>query len=256
MNKHVTRWIYSFSMIGLLVGCTHNPVTNKPMFDNFKQCMAANTAGSVLGGALVGIGVAALTGKDGAGIGAGVAAAGAGIWLSWQRCAAAYQKIENTEVKPQNNGKKAVVNRLSIDTLEISAGKPGEDLKRTMRYTLTSADNSQQDIQVKETTILQVPRITTLPDKSTAFVDAQNKPITVAGKILRPGQAKLPADQLVYDDYAVPGDVTIRPGTRKSDGQLPTDPDAPSDRPYRLKMVVTGLGMQADKTQTFYFRQK
>ncbi|MBI3146135.1 MAG: hypothetical protein HYZ18_12950 [Pseudogulbenkiania sp.] len=256
MGHGLTRWICGASIAGLLAGCTHNPATNKPMFDNFNQCMAANTAGSIVGSVLLGGVTTVLTGKKAAGVGVGIAAASAGIWLSWQRCAAVYQKVENTEVKPQNNGKKAAINKLTIDTLDVVAGKPGEELRRTMRYTLTSADSTQQDIPVKETTVLQVPRVASLADNSTAFVDQQGKPLVVAGKTLRPGQTNLPADQLVYDDFALPADVTIRPGIRKSDGQLPTDPKMPADRPYRLKMVVAGLGMSADKTQTFYFRQK
>lgn len=256
MPSHFQRLTLGLCVCSLLASCTHNPINGEKAFKNFNQCMAANSVGSVLGGILIGAAATSLSGKKNVGIAAGVAAATGGIWLSWQRCAAVYQTVENTEIKAQTSDKKVAINKLTIDKLEVEAGRPGENLKRTLRYTLNSAEGNTQDIQVKETTVIQVPRVANQPDNSLAFVDLNGKPITVGGKVLRPGQKNIPADELNYDDYSLATDVTIRPGTRKSDGLLPTDSHFPSDRPYRLKMIISGLNMQAEKSQIFSFRSK
>lgn len=256
MSFPLPRLTAGCCLVGLLAACTHNPITGEKAFKDFKQCMAANSVGAILGGVLIGAAATHATGKQNAGLLLGAGAAAGGIWLSWQRCAAVYQTVENTEVKAQSTDKKAAVNKLTIDKLDVVAGKPGDDLKRTLRYTLTSADSAVQDIQVRETTVLQVAKVGRLPDQTEAFVDAANKPIQVAGKILRPGQKQIPADSLTYDDYALPLDITIRPGMRKSDGNLPTDSAMQADRPYRLKMIISGLNMQAEKIQPFTFSTK
>lgn len=256
MKNTLIRLSAGSLILASLAGCTHAP-SGKPLFDNYEQCMKANAAGSVAGGLLAGVATAALTGKTGAGVAVGATVTGASLYLSWVRCAAAYQKVENTEIKPQGKSKKALAEKLAIDKLELQTGLPGEEIKRTMRYVINSADADKQDILVKETSILMVPRTGSLPDGSIAFTDLQGKPVMVDGKPVRPGQSKIPVDKLFYQEYAVPGiDVTVRPGTRKSDGLLPTDTRMQPGIPYRLKMQVSALGMQDESIQTFYFRQK
>lgn len=154
-NARRQRASAAFSLLAagtLLASCaTHQTGENKgkPIFENFQQCMVANGVGAVAVGVLAN----KLTGSKTV----GVAAAAVTLFAAWKACGQAHQKVT---VKDER-GRDALVGGdarfrgqagpvLTLDELEVSAPKAGEDITTRYRFAYASPDAARKDIPARE----------------------------------------------------------------------------------------------------------
>lgn len=145
----------AFSLLAaatLLASCATQPMGDnkgKPIFESFQQCMVANGVGAVAVGVLAN----KLTGNKAV----GVAAAAATLFVAWKACGQAHQRVT---VKDER-GRDALVGSdprfrtqgasvLTLDELEVSAPKAGEDITTRYRFGYTSPDAARKDIPARE----------------------------------------------------------------------------------------------------------
>lgn len=136
----------------LLSSCATQPMGDnkgKPIFESFQQCMVANGVGAVVIGVLAN----KLTGSKAV----GVAAAAVTLFAAWKACGQAHQKVTVKDERgrdallgsdPRFRGQGGAV--LTLDELEVSAPKAGEDITSRYRFAYTSPDAARKDIPAKE----------------------------------------------------------------------------------------------------------
>lgn len=145
----------AFSLLAaatLLASCATQPMGDnkgKPIFESFQQCMVANGVGAVAVGVLAN----KLTGNKAV----GVAAAAATLFVAWKACGQAHQRVTVKDERgrdalvgsdPRFRGQAGSV--LTLDELEVSAPKAGEDITTRYRFGYTSPDAARKDIPARE----------------------------------------------------------------------------------------------------------
>ncbi|BEV72990.1 hypothetical protein THUN1379_24720 [Paludibacterium sp. THUN1379] len=252
MNKSFLQLTVVVSAVSFLTSCAYNPVTGKPAFDNFQQCMAANTVGAVLGGVAIGTLLNAGGANQQVATGAGVAAAAGGIWLAWRNCAAVYKTTTTSDLHPQTSVPAS--NSLNISAFSVNNIKQGEELVYRFTYRVNTTDSSHPDINLTESIMMEIPRTTTVANNHSVYADEHGQPLIVDGKMLFVGQKNIPVNRLSYQQMPpVTSNDYVRAGSATLTNKMPMPNDIPKG-PYRMTLALDGMGLHSEKTAGFYIR--